>query len=74
MPIYEYACQDCQAKFEVIRSIKDADSPLNCEQCQGANVKRQISLFNATSGGRVIAGGSNCGTCAGGTCSTCGSH
>jgi putative FmdB family regulatory protein len=74
MPIYEYTCQDCQADFEIIRSIKDADAPLNCEQCQGEHVKRRISLFNASSGGRVIAGGSSCGSCAGGACSSCGSH
>ena len=74
MPIYEYTCQNCQAHIEIIRSIKDADAPLTCENCQGKHLIRQISLFNATSGGRSIAGGSSCSTCAGGTCSTCGSH
>jgi putative FmdB family regulatory protein len=74
MPIYEYTCQDCQANYEIIRSTKDADAPLTCEQCQGVNVKRRISLFNAASSGRVIAGGNGCGSCTGGACSTCGSH
>jgi putative FmdB family regulatory protein len=74
MPIYEYTCLDCQVSFEVIRSIKEADAPLTCPNCQGGQVKRQISLFNATSGGRSIAGGGSCNTCSGGTCSTCGSR
>ena len=74
MPIYEYTCQDCQTNFEIIRSMQDADAPLNCEHCQGGNVKRRISLFNAASNGRVIAGGSSCSTCSGGTCSTCGTR
>jgi len=72
MPIYEYACLDCQAEFEQIRSIKDADAPLNCIQCQGEHIRRKISLFNASSGGRAIAGASSCGTCVGGSCSSCG--
>lgn len=72
MPIYEYICQDCQAEFELIRSIKEADSALNCIQCQGEKIQRKISLFNASSGGRAIAGANSCSTCAGGTCSSCG--
>jgi putative FmdB family regulatory protein len=56
MPIYEYICQDCQTRFEMIRSIKQADADLNCVKCQSENVKRRISLFNAASGSRSIAG------------------
>ena len=74
MPIYEYTCQDCQTSFEMIRSFKDADSKIECIKCKGENTKRRISLFNASSGGRVIAGGSDCGGCSGGSCNTCGSN
>lgn len=74
MPIYEYTCQDCHTQIEIIRSMQDADAPLTCEQCHGNQVTRRISLFNASSGGRVIAGGSQCSTCSGGSCSSCGSH
>ncbi|HAF49465.1 MAG TPA: hypothetical protein DCL08_09575 [Anaerolineaceae bacterium] len=72
MPIYEYTCQDCKANFEMIRPMKDADASLNCTNCLSQNVKRRISLFNASSEGRPIAGSSACGGCAGGTCATCG--
>ncbi|MDY6867348.1 MAG: FmdB family zinc ribbon protein [Chloroflexota bacterium] len=74
MPIYEYVCGDCQASFEMIRSIKNADADLNCVMCQSENVKRSISLFNATSGERSIAGDSGCSNCAGGSCNTCNPH
>jgi putative FmdB family regulatory protein len=74
MPLYEYACKDCLTEFEIIRSIKDADTGLTCLQCHSENVQRLISLFNATSNGRAIAGSSGCGSCAGGSCSTCGCH
>lgn len=71
MPIYEYICQDCQTRFEMIRSMKKADTDLNCVKCQSENVKRRISLFNAASGSRSIAGNTGCSGCSGGSCSTC---
>ncbi len=74
MPIYEYQCLDCGQKFELIRLMKDADSELGCTHCQSRNVKRQLSLFNASSNGQSITAGSGCSGCSGGSCSTCGGH
>lgn len=71
MPIYEYACQDCKTEFELIRRFQDADAGLNCTSCDSENIKRRISLFNASSGGRSITSSNSCGGCAGGACSTC---
>ena len=28
MPIYEYACLDCGEKFETLRSMNEADTPI----------------------------------------------
>ncbi len=76
MPIYEYICQDCGAQFEALRSIKEADRPIPCQECQGEHTTRMVSVFYAQSGGRVIAGSSSesggCGGCAGGSCASCG--
>ena len=74
MPIYEYLCQDCQNCFEQIRPMKDADAELECPHCHSNNVKRQLSLFNATSEGRPIAASGGCSSCSGGSCSTCGTN
>ncbi len=72
MPIYEYVCLDCGERFEVLRSMKEADAPFPCQQCESHNISRQLSRFNAQSGGRVIASGSSgCAGCSGGTCSSC---
>jgi len=73
MPIYEYLCKDCGVRFEVLRSIKEADSPVSCKSCQSNQTQRTISVFFAQSGSQIIAGGnsSGCAGCAGGTCSTC---
>jgi putative FmdB family regulatory protein len=74
MPIYEYVCLDCGERFELIRSMKEADVPVACETCESQHTSRLLALFNAHSGGRVVAGGgeSGCAGCSGGSCSCCG--
>ena len=73
MPIYEYVCQDCGERFELLRSMKDADTPIPCRKCKSERTSRMLSLFFASSGGRVVAGGgAPCASCAGGSCATCG--
>ncbi len=74
MPIYEYVCLDCGERFETMRSMKDADIPLNCKKCASDHTSRLLSMFNAHSGGRSVAGssGGGCAGCAGGSCSSCG--
>ncbi len=73
MPIYEYLCKECGVRFESIRLIKDADSPIQCKSCQSEHTQRTLSVFYAQSGSQVIAGGGNtgCAGCAGGSCSSC---
>lgn len=74
MPLYEYICLDCKTRFDALRSMKDADAPLECSQCSSQHTSRLISLFNAQSGGRVVAGSASagCSSCSGGSCATCG--
>jgi putative FmdB family regulatory protein len=72
MPIYEYTCADCGSKFEVVRMIKDADTPIPCKQCKSIHTTRQISVFFAQSDGKVVAGNSSgCAGCSGGSCASC---
>ena len=73
MPIYEYTCLDCNARFDALRAIKDADSPIACKKCESKHTKRALSVFYAQSGSRTVAGtGGGCAGCAGGSCSSCG--
>ncbi len=73
MPLYEYVCKDCGHEFDAIRSIKESDVPIECDECRSDHTSRKISLFVAQSGGRVVAGGSGgCASCGGGTCASCG--
>lgn len=73
MPLYEYICLDCQNRFDALRPMKDADEPIECTQCQSLHTSRLISLFNAQSGGRVIASSAPAGGCAGCSASSCAS-
>ena len=75
MPIYEYVCQDCNTKFDALRSIRDADTPITCTHCQSQKTSRMISVFFAQSSNGAITKSSNGGGCAGcssGSCAACG--
>ncbi len=76
MPIYEYICKDCGARFETIRSMKDADTDIACKSCQSSQTQRALSVFYAQSGAQIIAGGGNsgCAGCSSGSCASCNSN
>ena len=38
MPIYEYVCSDCDLKFELIRSLSQAEEGALCPRCQNSNL------------------------------------
>lgn len=73
MPVYEYVCKECGNRFDALRTMSQADAPIACEGCRSQNTERALSVFFASSGGKIVAGGgSSCSSCAGGSCSTCG--
>jgi putative FmdB family regulatory protein len=73
MPLYEYICNDCRTKFDALRSISNADAPIACQDCQGENTSRMLSLFFAHSDGRTITQSAPaCTSCSTHACSTCG--
>jgi putative FmdB family regulatory protein len=73
MPLYEYECKACGHHFDTLRSMKDADAPVNCRKCESSETHRTLSVFFASSSGRPIAGSSSCGcgNCSGGSCGSC---
>ncbi|MFN0059648.1 MAG: FmdB family zinc ribbon protein [Planctomycetota bacterium] len=42
MPIYEYECQDCRSRFELL--VRDRKAP-TCPSCASAAVDKQYSTF-----------------------------
>jgi putative FmdB family regulatory protein len=51
MPLYEYRCPDCRARFEVLQRMGDDASSVRCPECGAARVERQLSTFAAGHGG-----------------------
>jgi putative FmdB family regulatory protein len=45
MPLYEYRCSGCGARFEQLRRMQEADQGVTCPHCESADVKRQLSTF-----------------------------
>ena len=77
MPIYEYLCADCGAKFDKMRSMSQATAPLDCIQCGSSATTRALSLFAAVSRSssgesKAVSGaGHGCASCGGTHCGTC---
>ncbi len=45
MPIYEYKCQNCKAKFEEIVLPCNKDRKITCPGCGKSRVKKIVSKF-----------------------------
>lgn len=75
MPLYEYRCEACKIKFDLLRRFADADAPARCPQC-GQDSKRALSRVVALRGsggeGAESADGSSCAGCSSGNCAHCG--
>ena len=77
MPIYEYYCPECDAKFDLLRRISQVDEAGECPDCHYM-AERVLSAFSCrttTPAGKVapVAGTSSaCGSCASTSCSSCG--
>jgi putative FmdB family regulatory protein len=51
MPIYEYFCEDCHAKFEKLVRRAEEASELACPSCGQKRLTLQLSVFAARRGG-----------------------
>lgn len=68
MPIYEYACMQCEEHFEEL--VRGADQVVTCPGCGAANVVRQLSAFavHGAAAKPSFAGPSGSGGVGGGCC------
>lgn len=70
MPIYEYRCQECQERFEVLH-LSSVEGEVECPSCHRQNARRVMSRFACTGVSTPSAGHSCSGSCSGGSCSSC---
>ena len=69
MPIYEYACRDCNTKFEqLVRTMNRGDS-FKCPKCGSGKTARALSVFAVGAEGAKSSpsnsDGPMCGRCGG---------
>ena len=68
MPIYEYACMECEEHFDEL--VRSEQQVVTCPSCGAAKVLKQLSTFaviGATSKPSFTSG-SGGGGCCGGSC------
>ena len=79
MPIYEYRCETCAGKFEVLTGFAERDKAQVCPTCESTKTRLLVSSFAFASGDSTssfsdfsseLSGGGGCAC--GGACS-CGS-
>lgn len=46
MPIFEYKCADCGAKFDEL--VGSPDEKVPCPKCKSAKTEKQLSVFAAS--------------------------
>ena len=61
MPIYEYRCQECGEKFEILQGINEIPA---CKNCGGSELTRLLSPINPIMGKGGSSSGSS-GSCCG---------
>ncbi|GMU87721.1 MAG: hypothetical protein AMXMBFR48_29620 [Ignavibacteriales bacterium] len=77
MPMYEYKCNECSAKFEQFQKSLASSQRIECPQCKSEKVTKLFSSFAAvgSSGGSFESDYSDScsapagGCCGGGSCS-----
>ena len=48
MPLFEYACKECEQQFELL--VRGTETP-ECPSCRGTSLERRQSVFAARTGG-----------------------
>jgi putative FmdB family regulatory protein len=74
MPIYEYVCDDCGARYE--RIVMNQKTHVTCPKCESGKHTIQLSVFAAPANDSKASGGSSMSGNGGGGCcgGACGCH
>lgn len=67
MPFYEYECRSCEARFERLTTMADADGA-TCPRCGGSEARRLLSVIGGMTGQAQPPAPRGCG---GGACGNC---
>jgi len=72
MPIYEYRCEACEGRFELLTSFAERDRPRACPSCESLHTRVLVSSFAAVGGASefesTLPMAPSAGGCCGGSC------
>ena len=70
MPIYEYACMECEDHFDEL--VRSDDQVITCPSCNATDVLKQISAFAVHGAAAKPSFGGSGGGCCGGVAAAAG--
>lgn len=65
MPLYEYRCQACDHRFEILQPIGASADGIACPACAHDEVRKQHSTFAASTGSAPAPATAAAGCCMG---------
>lgn len=63
MPLYEYRCEECDHRFEILQRMGEDGTGLDCPSCGFERVTKQFSTFAAAGGDGATSLGMSAGGC-----------
>ena len=51
MPIYEYRCEECDHRFEILQRLGEGSDGLTCPGCGAPRLEKMFSTFAAATQG-----------------------
>ena len=62
MPLFEYRCDECQTRFDVLHKGAENPDMIECPSCSSRAATKQFSSFSASTSG-AASSGSGCSDC-----------
>ena len=60
MPLFEYRCENCGSKYEVLHKSSAHQEEVTCPKCNSAQSKKLLSTFSATFDGSSSYSSNSC--------------
>ncbi len=63
MPLYEYRCEECDNRFEILQRLGEGADGLTCPSCDAPRLEKMFSTFAAagTEGSAAESASAACG-------------
>lgn len=73
MPVFEYRCQDCGQRYDILHIGSERREDVVCPSCQSTHHKKLLSVFNASTDAPANSPSAPAPACGNGACGVGGS-